>query len=173
LFRFVETLCEDQDFERYMSCVHCLSDYFLIIFTTLIEILMGSHTISLVWTIFFTLVIEKGYDNSWNKSIPNLFEILLICSIKIAFDERVLKKAQLPRFLLILSLQMKFSFGFDQPTHISLCIYQIHELSPFSSSYLLYFIIIFKAVAGDSSCLKWSFFTLLITSDYSQWEKSS
>ena len=90
---------------------------------------------------------------------------------KDCLDERVLKKAQLPRFLLILSLQMKFAFGFDQPAHISLCIYQVHELSPFSSSYLLYFIIILNAVAGDSSCLKVSFFTLLITSDYSKWEK--
>ena len=90
---------------------------------------------------------------------------------KDCLDERVLKKAQLPRFLLILSLQMKFAFGFDQPAHISLCIYQVHELSPFSLSYLLYFIIILNAVTGDSSCLKRSFFTLLITSDYSQWKK--
>jgi hypothetical protein len=35
---------------------------------------MGLHMICLVWTILFTLPIEKGYDSTWNKNTHDLFE---------------------------------------------------------------------------------------------------
>lgn len=159
MFKFVETLCEDQDSERHMSCVHCLCDYFFNNFHHFNWNLNGVTCDFSGSNHFFTLLIQKGYDNSWTKSILNLLTIALM--------KIVLKKAQLPRFLLVVSLQMKFAFDFGQPAHVSLCIYPTKWVVFIFFIQFIIFYHHFECGGRWSLLFEPIIFTLLITSDYS------